>query len=201
MNEEIKNSADTPREDTILIEAFQKGDKVAFDKLVLKHTKRVFNLCFRLLGDYEEANDSAQETFIRVYRALRKFRFEAAFSTWLYRIAVNTCKNKLKSAAYRQKKRTVSWDNPISSHSPTVLEVQEESQSPAIELEKKERMRVIQEAINALPPEHKEVVTLRDIEGLSYEEIAEITGLSLGTVKSRLARARSDLRKRLRSVI
>ena len=201
MNEDIKNSADTPREDAILIEAFQKGDKVAFDKLVLKHTKRVFNLCFRLLGDYEEANDSAQETFIRVYRALRKFRFEAAFSTWLYRIAVNTCKNKLKSAAYRQKKRMVSWDNPVSAHSPTVLEAQEESQSPAIELEKKERMRIIQEAINALPPEHKEVVTLRDIEGLSYEEIAEITGLSLGTVKSRLARARSDLRKRLRSVI
>jgi len=201
MNEDIKNSGDTRREDAILIKAFLKGDKVAFDKLVVKYTKRVFNVCFRLLGDYEEANDSAQDTFIKVYRALRKFRFEASFSTWLYRIAVNTCKNKLKSVAHRQKKRVISWDNPVSADRPPVLEIQDERQSPAIELEKKERMKFIQEAINVLPPEHKEVITLRDIEGLSYEEIAEITGLSLGTVKSRLARARSDLRKRLRSVI
>jgi RNA polymerase sigma-70 factor (ECF subfamily) len=202
MNEDIKKPAGEPREDAALIRAFHKGDKVAFDRLVLKHKDRLFNLCYRLLGDYEEANDSAQETFIKVYRSLKRFRFESAFSTWLYRIAVNTCKNKLKSSAFRQKRKMVPLDNPIPANlnSPG-REIKDESPSPASALEKKERMRVIQEAINALPPEQKEVVTLRDIEGFSYEEVVEITGFSLGTVKSRLARARLDLRKKLRSLV
>ncbi len=202
MNEEIKKPAGEPREEAVLIRAFCGGDKAAFDSLVLKHKDRVFNLCYRLLGDYEEANDSAQETFIKVYGSLKKFRFESAFSTWLYRIAVNTCKNKLKSSAFRQKRKMVPLDNPVlGNRTPSNREIQDESQSPAMELEKKERMKVIQEAINALPPEQKEVVTLRDIEGFSYEEVAEITGFNLGTVKSRLARARQDLRKKLRSVL
>ena len=202
MNEEIKKPAGEPREDAVLIRAFREGDKAAFDNLVLKHKDRVFNLCYRLLGDYEEANDSAQEAFIKVYGSLKKFRFESAFSTWLYRIAVNTCKNKLKSSAFRQKRKMIPIDNPVSGNMiHPGQEIQDEGQSPAMELEKKERMRVIQEAINALPPDQKEVVTLRDIEGFSYEEVAEITGFNLGTVKSRLARARQDLRKKLRSVI
>jgi RNA polymerase sigma-70 factor (ECF subfamily) len=202
MNEEIKKPANEPREDAVLIRAFREGDRAAFDSLVLKHKDRVFNLCYRLLGEYEEANDSAQETFIKVYGSLKKFRLESAFSTWLYRIAVNTCKNKLKSSAFRQKRKMVPMDNPVSDNrAQSGLGIQDESQSPAMELEKKERMRIIQEAINALPSEQKEVVTLRDIEGFSYEEVAQITGFNLGTVKSRLARARQDLRKKLRSVI
>lgn len=202
MNENIKKPAGEPREDAILIRAYQEGDKAAFDQLVIKHQNRLFNLCYRLLGDYQEANDSAQETFIKVYRSLKRFRFESAFSTWLYRIAVNTCKNRLKSSAYRHKERMVSLGNPVSPHvgSPA-LEIQDEGPSPVVELEKKEIMSAIQEAINTLPPEQKEVVTLRDIEGFSYEEIVEITGFNLGTVKSRLARARLDLRTKLRSVI
>ncbi len=202
MNEDVKKTAREPREDAALIRAFQEGDKVAFDRLVVKHKVRLFNLCFRLLGDYEEANDSAQEAFIKVYRSLKNFRFESAFSTWLYRIAVNTCKNKLKSSAFRQKMKMVPLDNPIPANlnSPR-RELQDEGPSPVMALERKERMKVIQEAINALPAEQKEVVTLRDIQGFSYEEVAEITGLNVGTVKSRLARARLDLRKKLRSVI
>ena len=202
MNEEIKKPVGGPKEDAVLIRDFCEGDKAAFDSLVLKHKDRLFNLCYRLLGDYEEANDSAQETFIKVYRSLKKFRLESAFSTWLYRIAVNTCKNKLKSSAFRQKRKMVPLENPISAtRSSPSREIQDDSQSPAIALENKERMRVIQEAINALPEEQREVVTLRDIEGFSYEEVAEITGFNLGTVKSRLARARLSLRKKLRSVI
>ena len=202
MNEDIRKPVGRPAQDAALIRAFQEGDKAAFDKLVLNHKDRLFNLCYRLLGDYEEANDSAQETFIKVYRGLKKFRFESGFSTWLYRIAVNTCKNKLKSSAYRQKSKMVPLDNPVlANRSQPSREIQDESPSPAMELEKKERMRVIQEAIDALSPEQKQVVTLRDIEGFSYEEVAEITGFNLGTVKSRIARARQDLRKKLRSVI
>ncbi len=202
MKEDIKKPAGEPRDDAALIRAYHEGDKAAFDRLVLKHKDRLFNLCYRLLGDYEEANDSAQEIFIKVYRSLKKFRFESAFSTWLYRIAVNTCKNRLKSSAYRQERRMVPLDDSVSANrSSPDREIHDESQSPATELEKKERMRAIQEAINKLPAEQKEVVTLRDIEGFSYEEVAEITGCNLGTVKSRLARARLDLRKKLRSVI
>jgi len=202
MSENFKKSARSPREDAILIRAFQGGDKAAFDEIVLKHQHKLFNLCYRFLGDYQEANDSAQETFLKVYRSLKKFRFESSFSTWLYRIAVNTSKNKLKSAEYRHKKKTVSLDNLVSQYNGSpAIKIQDETHSPAMELEKKERIRVIQEAINALPPEQKAVVTLRDIEGFSYEEIVEITGFNPGTVKSRLARARMDLRKKLRSVI
>jgi RNA polymerase sigma-70 factor (ECF subfamily) len=202
MNEDLKKPAPSPREDAVLIRAFQGGDKAAFDKLVLKHQHKLFNLCYRFLGDYQEANDSAQETFIKVYRSLKRFRFESAFSTWLYRIAVNTSKNRLKSAEYRRKKKMVPLDNPVSlGNSSSITDIQDEAHSPAMELEKKENMRLIQEAINALPPEQKEVVALRDIEGFSYEEIVEITGVNPGTVKSRLSRARLDLRERLRSVI
>jgi RNA polymerase sigma-70 factor (ECF subfamily) len=202
MNEDLKKPARSPREDAILIRAFQDGDKAAFDELVHKHQHTLFNLCYRFLGDYQEANDSAQETFIKVYRSLKKFRFESAFSTWLYRIAVNTCRNRLKSGEYGWKKNTVPLDNPVPpSHSSPVAGIHDETRCPAMELESRERMTLIQEAISALPLEQKEVVTLRDIEGFSYEEIGEITGANPGTVKSRLARARLELRKRLRSVI
>jgi len=202
MNENSSISGRSAREDAILIRAFQGGDKAVFDELVLKHQHKLFNLCYRLSGDYQEANDVAQETFMKVYESLKRFRFESAFSTWLYRIAVNLCKNKLKSLAYRQKKRTVSLDNPgLAEDDDSALEIRDDTHSPARELEKKERMRAVEEAIRMLPPEQKTVVTLRDIEGFSYEEIVQITGTALGTVKSRLARARQDLRKRLRSVM
>ena len=92
-------------EDIELVKAFQAEDKSAFDKIVLKYKNKVFNLCYRFVGDYEEANDSAQEAFVKVYCSLKKFRLESAFSTWLYRITVNTCKNKLTSLEYRYKKK------------------------------------------------------------------------------------------------
>ena len=99
MKEKIKESGGLSKEDAALIRAFQAGNRSAFDQLVVKYKDRLFNLCFWVLGDYHDANDSAQETFIKVFRSLKGFRFESAFSTWLYRIAINTCKNKLKSLA------------------------------------------------------------------------------------------------------
>ncbi|MBW2059590.1 MAG: sigma-70 family RNA polymerase sigma factor [Deltaproteobacteria bacterium] len=189
-------------EDREMVSAFQAGSRAAFDRLVLKHKDRLVNLCYWFLGDYDEASDAAQETFIKVYRSLKGFRFESAFSTWLYRIAVNTCRNRVKSAEYRRRGETVSLDNPgAQGKADPPLEIRDESRSPRAELEKKERLRLIKKAIDSLPAEQKAVVTLRDIEGLCYDEIATITGFSLGTVKSRLARARLDLRKKLKGVV
>ena len=189
-------------DDALLIKAFQKGDKKAFDELVIRHKDRIFSLCYRFLGDYEEANDSAQEAFLKAYGSLNSFRLESAFSTWLYRIAVNICKNKLGSSAYKARHKTVSLDNPgIPSEDRLPMEIPDGAPSPLARMEEREKMALLQGALDTLPAEFKMAVTLRDVEGLSYEDIAEITGLNLGTVKSRIARARTDLRNKLRGVL
>jgi RNA polymerase sigma-70 factor (ECF subfamily) len=189
-------------DDALLIKAFQKGDKKAFDQLVIRHKDKIFNLCYRFLGDYEEANDSAQETFVKAYESLNTFRLESAFSTWLYRIAVNTCKNKIGSSAYKAKRKTVSIDSPGNpSDEPLAMEIPNGSPSPLLRMEERETLELLQSALNHLPEEFRIAVTLRDVEGLSYEAVAEVTGLALGTVKSRIARARTELRNKLRGVL
>jgi len=150
MNREIAKEPGLPPEDAALVRAFQAGNKASFDELVLRHKDRLFNLCFRFLGDYQEANDSAQEVFVKIYRSLKRFRLESAFSTWLYRIAVNTCKNKLKSSEYRRKKKMVHLDNPGTVEGKThVLEMRDDTQSPLLELERKERLNLIRRAIDS----------------------------------------------------
>jgi RNA polymerase sigma-70 factor, ECF subfamily len=199
---ETKNN--TEQEDYSLINAFLADDRIAFNKLVLKYKDMVFNMCFRLLGDYDEANDCAQETFIKVFNNLKKFKFKSGFSTWLYRIAVNTCKNELTSLRYRMIKKTMSLD----SHGDYIsdvfddrkIDVSDNLYNPVLVYEKKERSIIIQKAINSLKNNEKILVVLCDIEGKSYEEIADITKTNIGTVKSRLARARQELRDRLRGV-
>ena len=198
MDKDIEKSASLPDPDAAFVRAVQAGDMAAFDRLVIKHKDKLFNMAYWLLGDYQEANDCAQDIFIKVFNSIKKFRFESLFSTWLYRIAINTCKNRLKSSAHRWKKRTVSLENPVGSKSDNhSYELQNGSPSAENKLEEKERFMLIQKAVNALPQEQNRVVVLRDIQGLSYQEIADITGLNLGTVKSRLARARLTLKERL----
>lgn len=203
MSEEINKANSGEQEDSVLVKAFLALDSGAFDTLVLKYKDKVFNLCYRMLSDYEEANDCAQETFVKVYRGLKNFRFESSFSTWLFRITVNTCKNKQASTKYRQSKAMIRIDAFRESENGSVytVEIADEKLSPVIELERKEKQARIQKAIDTLPDEQKTVVVLRDVEGLSYEEIAQITGYNLGTVKSKLARARESLRERLQGVI
>ncbi len=203
MDREIYNyDTSLHQEDTALVKAFLAGEKGAFDNLVLRHKDRVFNLCYRFLGEYEEANDCAQETFVKVYMSLKKFRFDANFTTWLYRITVNTCKNKILSKEYRYSKKTVRLGNPGNSGSDaSSIDIKDESLSPRADLEREEKNRLIQEAIDSLPEEQKSVVVLRDIEGVSYEEISNITGQNLGTVKSKLSRAREKLREKLKGLI
>ena len=202
MNKKIRNPTRSSKEDSEWVKAFQAGDKAAFDNLVLRHKDKLYTLCYWFLGDRQEANDSAQEVFIKVFRSLKKFRFESAFSTWLYRIAANTCKNRLKSSEFRQKNKRVRFDNPGKIEDGQYAgEIQDQTSSPMIELEKKERMMLIQKAIASLPTDQRTAVVLRDIEGLSYEEVANITGINSGTVKSRLSRARQQLRKKLKGTL
>jgi RNA polymerase sigma-70 factor (ECF subfamily) len=202
MREEERKQVHPPEADADLIRAFQAGDKAAFEGLVLRHKDELFNLIYWFLGDYEEANDCAQDVFIKVYKGLKGFRFESAFATWLYRIAVNTCKNRFKSSAYRWRKKSIPMENSRGSEdrNPSLV-VKNGSPSPLHELERKERSRLIHEAIRDLAEEQNRVIVLRDIQGRTYQEIAAITGLNLGTVKSRLARGRLELKKKLEGMI
>ena len=197
---DIKNSLS--QEDTGLVEAFQANDKASFDKLVLKYKDMVFNVCYRMLGNYEEANDCAEESFVRAFRGLKRFRFKSSFKTWIYRVAVNICKNKITSLVYRYKKRMVYIDKPKETENgDCVVEIADGSPTPLGEIVKKERYALIQSAIDTLSKTHKAIIILRDVENLSYEEIVKITGYTLGTVKSKLARARQKLREKLKGLI
>jgi RNA polymerase sigma-70 factor (ECF subfamily) len=196
-----KNTKDHDSDDE-LIRRFQAGDRGAFDKLVRRHKGPVFNLCYRFLGDRQDAEDSAQDIFVKVYRSLRGFRFRSSFSTWLYRISVNTCINRVGSLEYRSRKKSVQLDSVVDhNYSYPSMDTEVKIETPAAELERKERMKLIQNAINSLPVKQKTLIVLRDIEGLSYDEITRITGLRTGTLKSRLSRARLYLREKLRGII
>lgn len=187
-------------EDNGDIAAFLAGERGAIDRLVLRHQDRIFNLCYRLLGDHAEAEECAQETFVKLFRALGKFRLESSFSTWLYTIAVNTCKSKRNSAEYRFWKRVLRFgQNPREEDGPEEFEVADPEPSPLAQLSEKEKEILLQSAIASLPHDHRTVIILRHIEELSYEEISEITGYNLGTLKSKLARARVQLQRKLQA--
>ncbi|MBF0317284.1 MAG: sigma-70 family RNA polymerase sigma factor [Nitrospirae bacterium] len=186
--------------DEVLISAFRAGRVDAFDGLVLKYKDRVFNMCYRMMGDYDEANDCAQEAFIKAYRAMGGFRGESSFSTWLYRIAVNTCKSRLTSLKYLFFKRMLST-NTETDDGLTPGDISDERFSPEHPLRKRQQDEVIQRAIRSLPLRQRTVVVLRDIEGLSYDEIASVTGLKAGTIKSNIARGRQTLRDKLKGTL
>jgi RNA polymerase sigma-70 factor (ECF subfamily) len=189
-------------EDAQLIARFLDRDEQAFDQLVLKYQHLVYNLCLRMLENPEDAADCAQETFIKVYQALKGFRFESSFSTWLYRITINNCKNKVNSKERRTRNQMIAIDHLETPEGERVpLEIKDDGESPAYLVEQKMTLEMILKAIGALPADQKILVILCDIDDRSYDEIVQITGLKLGTVKSRLARARYQLRKRLEGVI
>jgi RNA polymerase sigma-70 factor (ECF subfamily) len=202
MEEPVNQAGNVTDQDAILVKAFQQGDKEAFDRLVQTHQKTVFNICYRFLGDYSEANDHAQETFIKAFRSICTFRFEASFSTWLYRIAVNTCINRLNSKSYRQQKKLIRFEGKSGTEKGGMsFEPADPNPFPLSQLELKEKEDLIKKAIGSLPSDQKAVVVLRDIEGMSYEEIAAVTGSNLGTVKSRLARGRQLLKNMLKDYL
>jgi len=189
-------------EDRTDIAAFLSGDREGLDRLVLRHKDRIFNLCYRLLGDYSDAEECAQETFIKVFRSIKGFRFESSFSTWVYTIAVNICKNRRNSAEHRFWKRVLRFvQNSPEEESPADFEIEDPAPSPLVRMTERETEIMLQAAINSLSHDHRTVIVLRHIEELSYEEISAITGYNIGTLKSKLARARLLLQNKLRGEV
>jgi RNA polymerase sigma-70 factor, ECF subfamily len=180
-----------------LLRRLRDRDERAFRELIDIYRDRVFNVTFRMLGDRAEAEDIAQEVFIAVFKTIETFREESKFSTWLYRVAVNHTKNRIKYLARRNdRSRAEIDDNTTSSDDGSIAGAARPSR-PDRALEGAQLEKVLQAAVATLDEEHRVVVVLRDIEELSIEEICEITGLPDGTVKSRLHRARAALRKKL----
>ncbi len=182
--------------DKALLRRLRDRDERAFRELVDAHRDRVFNITYRMLGNRAEAEDVAQEVFIAVFKTIDSFREEAKFSTWLYRVAVNHCKNRIKYLARRHERDRDELDEASPSANNAALGPTK-GVRPDRALEGAQMEVLLQEAIASLDEEHRAVVILRDVEELSIEEICDITGLPDGTVKSRLHRARAALRKKL----
>jgi len=184
-------------QDTPLIRRFQEGDGSAFEELFITYQSKVFNTAYRMLGNYEDARDMAQDVFIRAHKSLRRFRGDSRFYTWLYRITVNSCINKLKS-----QKTTVSFSDCDESWERTKSPLSwSPNRGPIKRLEEKELQRHVQNGINSLPGRYRSVIVLRDIQGLRYQEIAEVLGCSLEAVRSSLYRARQELRRELKGIM
>ena len=184
--------------DQVLVERVQGGDKAAFDLLVLKYQNKVVNLISRYVHDSAEVYDVAQEAFIKAYRALPNFRGDSAFYTWLYRIAINTAKNYLVAQGRRPPKTDIDVEDAEQYGSNDDLR---EYETPDGMLQKSEIERVVIEAMEKLPEDLRTAITLRELEGLSYEEIAQAMGCPVGTVRSRIFRAREAIHKQLEPLL
>lgn len=180
----------------------QKGETDAFEILVERHQKKMLNIAYRMMGDYDEACDVTQEAFISAYKSIKKFKAEAKFSTWLYRIVVNYSKNRLKQLSGLTKREGVSMDDNTEKKAEEILNQSlVNSANPGTQMETREREAHVQKCISSLDEEYREVVVLRDIQGFSYDEISSILKIPDGTVKSRLSRARNALKDCLTKVI
>lgn len=185
--------------DRQLVERARLGDKRAFELLVEKYHRRLQRLLSRMVRDADEVDDIAQETFIKAYRALPNFRGDAAFYTWLYRIGVNTAKNYLVTR--KKAMPTISDQAFGDDDEPDERLVAQDISTPETELQSKQVAMAVNQVVEALPEELRTAITLREMEGLSYEEIAELMGCPIGTVRSRIFRAREAIATKLRPML
>jgi len=186
-----------------VVERCKAGDRQAFNELIRAHQRKVFNLCFRILGNHHEAEDVAQDVFVTVFKAIKSFRGDSAFSTWLHRVAVNNCKNRLKYLRRRRYFQTESIQQTYDTgEGEVVREIgDEDGISPDEAQSRGELNEEIQSAINGLDDDYKIVIVMRDVQGFSYQEISDALDLKEGTVKSRIHRARMELKHKLRHLI
>ena len=183
------------------IERLKTGDATAFDTLVTRYTGDIYGLLFRITEDAEEAGDLTQETFLSVFKAIKKFRGDADLKTWLFRIAINQSRNRFRWWKRRRREKTVSLDAPIGeSETPFHETMAGNFANPEEKILRREREKFLSEALRDLPENFREAVVLCDIKGLSYEEIASVLEINIGTVKSRIARGREELRKKLKDI-
>jgi RNA polymerase sigma-70 factor, ECF subfamily len=209
MEAELERAADVaasaevrtvPSAEEQFLERLRTGDAAAFNRLVEERHGDIYALLYRLTEDPEEARDLTQETFLQAFRHLASFRGEADLRTWLYRIAVNQARNRWRWWKRRRRDRTVSLDAPISEEIDSPLSAglaADEGLDPERQALARERELALHAALRSLSRPYREVIVLRDIEGLSYEEVAATLDLNVGTVKSRLNRGRTELRRRL----
>jgi RNA polymerase sigma-70 factor (ECF subfamily) len=184
--ERVVYSEATDRE---LVAQCQAGEEAAFDELVRRHRARAFHIAYPLLANHEDATEVAQDAFVRVYRNIGEFRGDAEFTTWLYQIVVNLARNKRRWWKRRGRQATVSLDDPIEG------QVAAAADAPDVAAAKAEFVRTLSTKMAELPEKFREVLLLRNVEGMSYEQIAVMLNCSVGTVKSRIARARDQLRE------
>jgi len=175
-----------------LVDECRRGDPQAFARLVALHEGMVFNLAARLLGDGEEARDVSQDVFLQVYRTLDRFQGRSTLKTWIYRIVVNHCRNRQRWWRRRRRAASVPLDTLRPAEEP-----QQPDGGPQEQLERRERAGTVQNALLKLSFDHRAILLLREVEGLSCRQLADALGIAEGTVKSRLSRAREELRQRL----
>lgn len=203
--EQVASSAASPEARAVgeaqFIERLRAGEAAAFDRLVRERSGDVYALLYRLTDDAEEARDLTQETFLRVFQSIDRFRGDAGLKTWIYRIAINQARNRWRWWRRRRRDATVSLDAPDGQSEQSLGSRLHSTESPDPEQETlaREREAALRTALRSLASSYRETVILRDVEGLSYEEIAAALEISVGTVKSRLSRGRIELRRKLES--
>ncbi|MEW6065060.1 MAG: sigma-70 family RNA polymerase sigma factor [Bacillota bacterium] len=183
-----------PLDDQLLVERSKKGDRDAFEHLVQLYENKVYTIAYRLMGNHADAADLAQESFIKIYQALPNFRGDSSFSTWIYHITVNVCRDELRK---KQRRPTVSLDEPTGDGNNSTYEIRSTTPGPEEMLDRSETQAMIQQCLDNLSDDYRTILVMREIQELAYEEIAEILGCSLGTVKSRLSRARQALKEKI----
>lgn len=180
----------TREQEALTVQRVLDGDVNEYEKLVLEYQKNVYNLALRMTGDAEDAADMAQEAFIKAYNSLASYRGDSRFSVWLYRIVSNVCLDFLRA---RKRRQTVSLSVVDDEGEETELEISDESASPEKLLERSMTRDAVRRGLQELTPEYRQILILRELQGMSYDEIAETLGLESGTVKSRIFRARKKL--------
>jgi RNA polymerase sigma-70 factor (ECF subfamily) len=187
-----------PRAEAQFIERLKRGEAAAFERLVAERSGEIYGLLFRLTENSEEAHDLTQETFLRAFQSIDRFRGEADLRTWIYRIAINQARNRWRWWRRRRRDTTISLDAPYGDSALTVMAtLAASSNDPEQQTLAHEREVVLRSALQRVGRAYRETVILRDIEGFTYEEIASTLGINVGTVKSRLARGRQELRQKL----
>ena len=179
-------------QDELLIRRAQRGDADAFEQLLLEHQKNVYNLCYRMAGNPDDAMDLSQETFLRAWRCLDQYQFASAFSTWLYRLCSNICIDFLRK---RRRQQTVPLTFEDADGEEQTYAVPDVQPLPEEQVELKLTRETLAAAMAQLLPEHRAVLQLRVVNEMSYEQIADVLDIQIGTVKSRLSRARNQLKK------